>query len=135
MGPLKEIVSSILSISIAAVTLWMLLDVFSAADHTPFVAEQFTRKKDILSIALGLFGAVAGYYFGRVPAEKQADAARGEAAAANNAAKVAQQSEERIKKVALGGLQEIENLNKGGGGNVDPNALRETANRLRAAII
>jgi hypothetical protein len=131
MNSWKEIITSILSISIATVSLWMLLDVYFAADHTPFVAEGFGRKKDILAIALGLLGTVTGYYLGRVPAEKQADAARSEAAAANNAAQAAQKN---VKKTALGGLEEIEKLNTAGAGNVDPNVLREIAKRLRAAI-
>lgn len=131
----KEIVTSILSIAIAAVSFWMLLDTYSAADHTRFVAEEFARKKDILAIALGLLGTVTGYYLGRVPAEKQADAARNDAAAARTETKAAQDNEGRIRKAALGGLDEIEALGTAGGGSVDPKVLQETARRLRATLV
>jgi hypothetical protein len=73
------------SIVIVAVALVMLCIVFfNGIDRFPLVdgkpdstyVDAFQRQKDILLIAMGLLGTVTGYYFGRVPAERGADAAR-----------------------------------------------------------
>lgn len=73
---LKEITTTFIALVIVLVTTWMIYRAFTNAADATFDKDALTRSKDILAFALGLFGTVTGYYFGRVPAEKQADAAR-----------------------------------------------------------
>jgi hypothetical protein len=130
----REVIAGLLSIAIAAVSFWMLLDTYFATEQSRFIADEFSRKKDMLSIGLGLLGTVIGYYFGRVPAEKQADAARGEAAAAMKTAKAAEDDKDRVRKVASNGVDEIERLTRAGGGSVNPDGLKDAVRRLREAL-
>lgn len=86
----REISVTLLSAAIAGVTLYMLVKCFwSAASGTAF-----TNEKDVLSLALGLFGTVTGYYFGRIPAEKAADAAK---TAEQNTKKLAAESLDKLQ--------------------------------------
>lgn len=130
----KELTASLLSVAIAAVTFWMLFDVYLSSQQGRFVPDEFSRKKDVLSIGLGLLGTVLGYYLGRVPAEKQADAARGEAAAALKTAKAAEDEKERVRKVASNGVDEIVGLSRSGGGSMNPDQLDDAVRRLRQAL-
>src|SRR5262249_27030232 len=77
---LREIVTAVISVAIVALSLFLLWDVYCAAKVK---AETFDRQKDLLSLSLALLGTVTGYYFGRVPAERHADAARACAHAAH----------------------------------------------------
>ena len=86
----REISVTTLSAAIAGVTLYMLVKCFSGAG-----GNAFTSQKDILSIAMGLFGTVTGYYFGRIPAEKAADAAK---SAEQNTKKMADNSLNNLQK-------------------------------------
>jgi len=88
---LREISVTVLSAAIAGVTLFMLVMCFSS-DAT---GTALTNQKDILSIAMGLFGTVTGYYFGRIPAEKAADAAK---TAEQNTKKMADNSLDNLQK-------------------------------------
>ena len=84
----KELVTTVLALAIAGVTVYMLLVVFrGAANATP---EVFARQKDLLLCSLSLFGAVIGYYFGRVPAELHAQQATAQAAKAQAALQATQ---------------------------------------------
>jgi hypothetical protein len=65
---LKEGTSSVIALVILGVTMNVLLSTFGAADN-------YEKKKDILLYALPLLGAVIGYYFGRLPAERRAEVA------------------------------------------------------------
>lgn len=69
---LKEAVTTALAFGISVVTLWMLVTTFK---HAGTLGE----KKDILMLGLGLLGTVTGFYLGRVPAERAADAAQKQA--------------------------------------------------------
>jgi type VI protein secretion system component VasK len=83
-GPLRETVTSVIALSVVGVGLWMLVETFLAGGGLSGGADGtgFNNRKEILAIAIGLLGTVLGYYFGRVPAERQADAARADAASA-----------------------------------------------------
>ncbi len=104
---LKEITTTFIALVIVLVTTWMIYRAFTNAADATFDKDALTRSKDILAFALGLFGTVTGYYFGRVPAEKQADAARhsadiakqGEAAAENRTKQVRQDVKSRIQGI------------------------------------
>lgn len=80
----KEWIASLLAISIALLALWMLWSTFQAAREFPDLAEEaaakraeahFARLKDVMLYGFSLFGAVLGYYFGRVPTERRAERA------------------------------------------------------------
>jgi len=85
---IREISVTLLSAAIAGVTLYMLVKCFWSAASS-------TAQKDVLSLALGLFGTVTGYYFGRIPAEKAADAAK---SAEQNTKKMADNSLNNLQK-------------------------------------
>ena len=85
---LRESIPAVIALAIVVVALWMLLDVHHLrpdADHL-----SYQRKKDVLLLTLGFLGTVTGYYFGRVPAERHADAAR-------DAARSAQERERNVR--------------------------------------
>ena len=84
----KELVTTLLALGIAGVTMYMLFVAFrGAASATP---DAFNRQKDLLLYSLSLFGAVIGYYFGRVPAELHAQQATAQAAKAQAALQTTQ---------------------------------------------
>ena len=72
---LREGVTAVIALAIVFVVLWLLFDTHYSA-RMPDAAAFHHRQKEILALALGLLGTVMGYYFGRVPAERHADAAR-----------------------------------------------------------
>ncbi len=100
---LREIVITVISLAIVFLALWFLWDVYVEAKKVHDVAklDAYHRQKDVLLLALGLLGTVTGYYFGRVPAERHADAARG-------AAKTAQESEQKVRRQVHAGLAHIQ---------------------------
>ncbi len=97
---LKEIITALLGLGIAAIALWMLVGTYATASERPEVTagdlenrplydarervrlEQTSGQKDVMLVAIGLFGSVIGYYFGRVPAERRADRAESAASEA-----------------------------------------------------
>jgi hypothetical protein len=86
----------------------------------------FATQKDILLLALGFLGTVTGYYLGRTPAERHADAARFAAAKAT-------ENEHKIRQHVRAGLDAIEQKRSAAGGATgDP--LSEEINRLRAIL-
>jgi hypothetical protein len=98
---LKEGVTSFLALSIACISLYMLVSTFHhAADPD---AKSFAAYKDILLYGLSLFGTVLGYYFGRVPAELHAQQATAAANAAQGQLKQAQDTTAN----ALAGQQQL----------------------------
>src|SRR5262245_406871 len=89
---LRESVPAVIALAILAVALWMLVDVHQYLEGDPKPdLETYQRKKDVLLLALGFLGTVTGYYFGRIPAERHADAAR-------DAAKTAQARELNVRQ-------------------------------------
>lgn len=70
---IREGFTALLALAICGATLTMLVLTFSDARGD---ATHLAQEKDILLYALSLFGAVIGYYFGRVPAELHASEAR-----------------------------------------------------------
>lgn len=90
---LREVVAALLAAAIAVIALGMLVGTYAAArevvtvtekdfDNKPLYAENErlrlesrASQKDIMLVAIGLFGSVLGYYFGRVPAERRAEVA------------------------------------------------------------
>ena len=83
-----------MSAAIAITTIYMLVQSFWHGG-SEMAKEAFNRQKDVLSLALGLFGTVTGYYFGRIPAEKAADAAK---SAEQNTKKMADNSLNNLQK-------------------------------------
>lgn len=83
---LREAVTAGIGLAILSVTCIMLLGTFH--EGTP---DAFNRKKDILLYGVALLGTVAGYYFGRVPAELHAQRAREAEQAAKQNLTAAQQ--------------------------------------------
>jgi len=109
---LREIVITVISLAIVFLALWFLWDVYGEAKkvHEGAKLDTYHRQKDVLLLALGLLGTVTGYYFGRVPAERHADAARG-------AAKTAQEREQKVRQQVHAGLEHIQqqhNASRGG---------------------
>jgi hypothetical protein len=87
----REVVTALISISILAVSVWMMVNTYRAGSQTMLsqksdekqneaevkaVADAFGRQKDLLLYALALLGTVTGYYLGRVPAELRAQQAQ-----------------------------------------------------------
>jgi hypothetical protein len=123
----REIVTGVISVGIAGLALWMLGDTYVSSKATIFQDTVFSRQKDILLLGLTLLGTVTGYYLGRVPAEKHADAARD--AAAN-----AIENEKRVKQQVRLGLDSIEQKRSASGGGVTGDAIGEEINRLRELL-
>jgi hypothetical protein len=65
---LREWTTTILACAVVAVTLGMLLATF-------LEATDFASRKDVMLYGLPILGSILGYYFGRVPAERRAEAA------------------------------------------------------------
>jgi hypothetical protein len=68
---LREWTTTILAVAVVAVTLGMLLVTF-------LEATDFASRKDVMLYGLPILGSILGYYFGRVPAERRAEAAEQE---------------------------------------------------------
>lgn len=89
-------------------------------------ATTFQEHKDILTLALPILGSIIGYYFGRVPAERRAEAAEGKlddaqanAKSANATASQAQQQaadKDRKLDLAKKGLKQVQKTTAGAGG-------------------
>jgi hypothetical protein len=76
---LKEGTTTVIALVILGITMGLLISTFRAA-------VTYEEKKDILLYALPLLGAVTGYYFGRVPAERRAEVAEESLGEANKTA-------------------------------------------------
>src|SRR5262249_49674914 len=72
---IKELITGFLAVVIIIITLILIWRTFSYVGET----NRFNGARDLLTIVLGLAGAVVGYYFGRVPAEARATQATGRA--------------------------------------------------------
>ena len=131
---LREVVSALLSAAIALAAMYMLWRTFGVAGEpiplvdgkpNPGLTDAYQRQKDILLIAMGLLGTVTGYYFGRVPAERGADAAR-------QAQKTAEKSANEVRDAgakAAGTFEAaLEKLSSGG--NVQSQDRQELSNAL-----
>jgi len=69
---LREIITALLSLAIATISLWMLVDTYLSGRQVGPANEAYGRQKDLLLYSLALLGTVTGYYLGRVPAELHA---------------------------------------------------------------
>lgn len=84
---LRESIAALISLGIAVIALWLLVDTYLAGRQIEPADERqqrlhqdaYTRQKDLLLYALALLGTVTGYYLGRVPAELHAEKASREA--------------------------------------------------------
>ncbi len=141
---LKEIITALLGLGIAAIALWMLVGTYVTATERPEVTaddlenrplydarekarlEQKSGQKDVMLVAIGLFGSVIGYYFGRVPAERRAD--RAESAASEAQATVT----EAVTNATVAGerASEEKQLRQAAEGKVE-DARRATVSILR----
>ncbi|MFQ8433922.1 hypothetical protein [Amaricoccus sp. W119] len=140
MDRFREGICALVSVLIAGVATWMLIDAYTSgkAANTPASIEAFGRQKDMLLLALGLLGTVTGYYFGRVPAEKNADASKREADQANATLDATKKAAGDASTVVEESLQAM-NDELAGGGKLDGNELLKTlkfsGNRLRAIAV
>lgn len=111
---LKEWVAAILSFAIVGLTLYVLFTMFDAPD---MAKEQWERKSAMMQIAVSFTGAVIGYYFGRLPAEKAA-------AAAQQNANQATANEGRIRAKVAEVRRQISTMTPIGGGAETAEAYR-----------
>src|SRR5262245_53740042 len=120
---LRETVPALIALAILVVALSMLWDVHHLVDNKP-EPETYQRKKDVLLLALGFLGTVTGYYFGRAPAERHADTAR-------DAAKAAQEREQKVRREAHEGLDHIQQQHSG---EAEADAVNTAINQLRSRL-
>jgi hypothetical protein len=83
--------------------------------------------RGVLTTALGLMASVIGYYFGRVPAERHADTARGAA----NAAHERELKTRQQVQVGLVDIQQKHNRTREGTGTDEVN---DAINLLRSSL-
>lgn len=76
---LREITTTTIAAAVVGMTLLLLWTTFRAAPD-------FANKKDVMLYGLTILGTVVGYYFGRVPAERRAEASENKATEAQNTA-------------------------------------------------
>jgi hypothetical protein len=74
MTTLKEITATVIAIAILVAFLVTFRGVWNEIG-----TQGFGPAKDLLQFLTGMFGVVLGYYFGRIPAERAADASKREA--------------------------------------------------------
>jgi hypothetical protein len=118
----RETVTALLALAIAFVALWLLYDVHGVLKTGK--PDNYDQHKEVLLLALGLLGTVIGYYFGRVPAERHADTAR-------DAAKAAQEREQKVRREAHEGLDHIQQQHRGG---AEADAVNTAINQLRSRL-
>jgi hypothetical protein len=70
---LQDIVTAVLAFAISLLTLVLFIVCFHSASTA--TAAVFASQKEILNLSLTTFGVVVGYYFGRAPADRQAQQA------------------------------------------------------------
>ena len=129
MQLIKEIVTGVLAfliISVTLVTAWRSFDLIGDAGKV-------TQAKDLLTVMLGLSGAVVGYYFGRISSDARASQAnaRAESMISENA---------RIKARARGFSANLDHIidesapvmaDDGGGTARQLDSLRSLRNQMR----
>lgn len=113
---LREWITALLSLAIAVVALYLLVDTYSTGktigrlpevQQHKALEEGYARQKDLLLYALALLGTVTGYYLGRVPAELHAQKADREAKQAEAAAQGARQSEADLRRKTKKVVREV----------------------------
>jgi hypothetical protein len=123
---IREYIAAAIGAALVGVTLVLLVWTYQAAGVVNnFNAEAFGRQKDILLLALGFLGTVIGYYFGRLPAEQQANASRKQADAATNAAQKAKEDKHKAGQLISDAIKKVEQKSSNLEGGTPPNdALR-----------
>jgi hypothetical protein len=87
-----------LAFVISAIAIWMLYKTFMAGSaifkgpEATQLKEAYDRQKDVMQYGLALLGTVTGYYLGRVPAERRAEAAQQSSDKAQKTAENAQKA-------------------------------------------
>lgn len=137
---LREIVTALLSLAIAVACLYILLKTFNTAVGSAYKLpdeqtklDAYNRMKDVLLLALGFLGTVTGYYLGRVPAERQADAARNQADAARDAQKKAEHSEQQTRQNVRADLVDIKRQS-GAAGGATPDPVQTKIDAMLAKL-
>ncbi|MFC5550972.1 hypothetical protein [Massilia aerilata] len=125
----RECIAAVLSLLIVGFTLYFMWAMFSAPDDV--APMRWQHQSSVLQTALGLTGAVIGYYFARIPAERAVSVAQQKEAAAISSAEQAAESKGRI----VGSVQEMHDdyasPHGGGDDHVDGDAMRaDIAQRL-----
>lgn len=103
LAGLREITTTVIAAVILGVTVLMMWRTFKAAGNS------FQDMKDVMLYALPILGTVMGYYFGRVPAERRAEASEQRAGDAQNTAQAAtaqavqtqNQTDQKLQKVKV----------------------------------
>jgi hypothetical protein len=122
----KEVVTGCLGVLIVIVTLGVAVVTLSVAgtDGT------WEHAKDVLLILNGLVGVVLGYYFGRIPAEVQANKAETAAAGARSEARAAESELDQTKAEVRGMLSEAKVATSRGTADEEMELSAEQARRL-----
>src|ERR1043165_3874056 len=121
---LKEWVAAILSFALVGFTLYFLWVMFGgpAVDN-----EQWERKSAMLQIAVSFTGAVIGYYFGRLPAEKAA-------ASAQQHANLASANENRLRSQVAEVRKQLSTPTGGGAGETPETYRLRVAHLLNTVV-
>jgi hypothetical protein len=135
MAVLKEGTATAIAVAIVVAFLVTLRGTWSLLGNP----EQLVAAKDLLQVLTGLLGVVAGYYFGRVPAERTADAARREAQASREVAAASRESAREMRRKATGEIERaLEHLapraSLGGGQAAAPDAAAAVLRELLAEL-
>jgi hypothetical protein len=100
---LKEVAATVLA---GLITVAFLVAFAKTWDFIGGADPKLAEAKNLLQILTGFVGVILGYYFGRVPAERAADAATKAADASRSEAQDAKAREERTRKNAASGVQD-----------------------------
>lgn len=100
MAGLREITTTLIALVILTITMILVMRTFGAA------GDDFEKMKDVLLYVLPILGTVMGYYFGRVPAERRAEASEHKADQAQVTAQAATQQVSQVQTQTQQKLQQ-----------------------------
>ncbi len=131
---LKETTAAMIAAAMVAAFLWTLHGVWTLIG-TP---DRLAAGKELLQTVTGFVGVVAGYYFGRVPAERTADAAQKQAEASRGEAATARRSEDETRRSAAREVrQALDHLSPRGpvgGSQLDAKVHQDATSTLQALL-
>jgi len=125
----RECFAAFLSLLIVGFTLYFMWAMFAAPDDV--AAMRWQHQSTILQTALGLTGAVIGYYFARIPSERAVTMAQKNEAVAKASAEEAVALSGRVVADLQDAHDDYASPQGGGDDHVDTDAMRaEVAQRL-----
>lgn len=116
-GWLKEVVCAVIGLSLLFLLIGVAWRVFETAGQpmkpdSPEL-QAYVRQKDVLTVVLGLFGAVSGYYLGSVRMEQRAKKAEDAAEKAQDALKTTTEQAVGAAQTATKAVQDKAKLAEG----------------------